>query len=129
MQRQTAQRRAIRQCIEEAGRPLSPAEVHAAAAEAVPRLGLATVYRTLAAMREEGLLEAVHLPGEPPRYEISGKPHHHHFHCRRCDRVFELEGCPGDLKKLAPPDFKVESHDVLLYGLCPGCKGSDGVSS
>jgi Fur family ferric uptake transcriptional regulator len=121
MQRQTTQRRAIRQCIEDADRPLSPAEVHAAAAGKVPKLGLATVYRALAAMKEEGQLAVVSLPGEAPRYELAGKPHHHHFHCRQCDRVYELNGCPGDLKRLAPEKFVVESHEVVLYGLCPGC--------
>ena len=34
------------------------------------------------------------------RYEMT-KPHHHHFKCRTCDGVFEIAGCPGDLKKLA----------------------------
>lgn len=121
MQRQTNQRRAIRECIEDAGRPLSPAEVHSAAGAKVPKLGLATVYRALASMKEEGLLDVVSLPGEAPRYELAGKPHHHHFHCRHCDRVFELQGCPGDLKRLAPANFVVESHEVVLYGLCPSC--------
>ena len=46
MERETRQRRAIRHVIEEAGRPLSPHEV-LKGAQVYPRLGIATVYRTL----------------------------------------------------------------------------------
>lgn len=121
MERDTAQRRAIRQVLEEAGRPLSPAEVHEAAQTEIPKLGQATVYRTLKALLEEEWIVAVQLPGEAPRYELAGKHHHHHFHCRNCQRVFEVEGCPGNLNGLVPSGFSLESHEVVLYGLCDSC--------
>ena len=86
-----------------------------------PGLGIATVYRTLKALVEEGALTQVELPGEPPRYETHGKRHHHHFHCRACDRVYELEGCPEGLRSLTPAGFSLESHEVVLYGRCAAC--------
>lgn len=121
MKRDTQQRRAIRRVIEEAGRPLGPREVLAASQAHCPGLGIATVYRTLKALVEEGALTQVELPGEPPRYEGTGKRHHHHFHCRACDRVYELEGCPEGLRHLTPPGFALESHELVLYGRCAGC--------
>lgn len=121
MKRDTQQRRAIRQAIEESGRPLSPREVLDAARSHRPGLGIATVYRTLKALVEEGALAQVELPGEPPRYEAMGKQHHHHFHCRTCDRVYELEGCPEGLRGLTPAGFSLESHEVVLYGRCAAC--------
>jgi Fur family ferric uptake transcriptional regulator len=63
----------------------------------------------------------VELPGESPRYERSGIGHHHHFRCRSCARVFEIHGCPGDLRELTPEGFRLESHDVTLYGQCARC--------
>ena len=90
MERDTRQRRAIRRVLETSGRPLSPKEVLAGAHRSVPGLGIATVYRNLKALVEEGLLVAVALPGEAARYEPAGKDHHHHFRCRRCDRLFEV---------------------------------------
>lgn len=119
--RDTQQRRAIRRVIEESGRPLGPREVLDAAQAHCPGLGIATVYRTLKTLVEEAELTQVELPGEPPRYETTGKHHHHHFHCRACDRVFELEGCPEGLRRLTPPGFSLESHELVLYGRCPGC--------
>jgi Fur family ferric uptake transcriptional regulator len=35
--------------------------------------------------------------------------------------VFEIHGCPGDLRELTPEGFRLESHDVTLYGQCAQC--------
>jgi Fur family ferric uptake transcriptional regulator len=121
MERETQQRRAIRAIFEEAGRPLGPREVLEAAQSRSPGLGMATVYRTLKSGVEGGWLQQVDLPGEAPRYETQGKQHHHHFHCRTCDRVFEIEGCPEGLRHLTPPGFSLEEHEVVLYGRCAEC--------
>ncbi|HYU33631.1 MAG TPA: transcriptional repressor [Thermoanaerobaculia bacterium] len=120
-ERDTQQRRAIRSAIERADRPLSPREVLDQAEPQSPGLGIATVYRTLKSGVEGGWLQAVELPGEAPRYEPTGKEHHHHFHCRSCDRVYEIEGCPDDLRHLTPPGFALEAHEIVLYGRCAEC--------
>jgi Fur family transcriptional regulator, ferric uptake regulator len=121
MQRETRQRKAIRAAFEEAGHPLSPKELLDAAQDRVKGLGIATVYRNIRALQDDGWLEAVELPGEPARYERAGKGHHHHFHCRECDRVYEVPGCPGNLKDVTPPGFTLEAHEFVLYGLCDLC--------
>lgn len=122
MRRRTQQREAIRDALRHAGRPLSADEVLRSAQRTVPGLGIATVYRNLKALVEAGWLREVELPGTGPgRFEVAGKGHHHHFHCRRCDRVFEVEDCPGDVQDLAPAGFRADSHEIILYGLCAGC--------
>ena len=121
MERNTRQRSAIRDVIAQADRPLLPQEVLDEAQRHSPGLGMATVYRNLKALVEEGELQAVNLPGENPRFELTGHQHHHHFQCRKCERVFDVHACPGDLTKLAPPGFTVEDHDLTLYGLCSDC--------
>ncbi|MFP4171386.1 MAG: Fur family transcriptional regulator [Candidatus Hydrogenedentota bacterium] len=122
MLRSTHQRRAIYRVLEETDRPLSPQEVLEQARREVPNLGIATVYRTVKALTEGGDLTAVQLPGEAPRYELAGKHHHHHFRCLKCNRVFEIEGCPGGLAALLPDGFVLEGHDVVLYGRCNECR-------
>jgi len=121
MERNTRQRDAIRQVFEDTPRPLGPTEVLEYGRSHVSKLGIATVYRTINSLVESGWLVPVELPGEPPRYERSGSAHHHHFRCRLCSRVFEIHGCPGDLQHLAPDGFRLESHEVVLYGLCNKC--------
>ena len=122
MERHTRQRAAIREAIVAAARPLLPQEVLQAAQQQVPGLGIATVYRNLKGLVEEGELRAVHLPGENPRFEATGHAHHHHFQCLSCQRVYDVHACPGDLGRLAPPGFSVESHDLTLYGRCGDCR-------
>lgn len=121
MRRETRQRRAIRNALEAAGHPLSPTEILEAAKARAEGLGIATVYRNLKYLMGEGWIDSVELPGEAPRYEISGKDHHHHFLCRECDRVYEVEGCPGGVRSVTPDGFRLENHDLVLYGLCETC--------
>lgn len=121
MERNTRQRTAIRDAIAQAGRPLLPQEVLDAAQAGAPGLSIATVYRNLRALLDEGELRPVVLPGENPRYEPVHAGHHHHFQCRQCQRVFEVDACPGNLAHLAPPGFTVEDHDLTLYGRCRDC--------
>ena len=123
LQRNTRQLRAIRQTIEEAGRPLSIEELHALSNEATESVGLRTVYRTVRRMLEEGEIARVPVPGKSDRYELASiaAVHHHHFHCTACDRYFDIHGCPGGLNKLVPEGFKLEDHDLTLTGLCASC--------
>lgn len=122
MERTTRQRSSIRRALEAAGRPLLPAEILDAAQQEVPALGLATVYRNLKQLMQAGEIQTVELPGEPPRYEMAHHGHHHHFRCTACDRVFDIHDCPGDMQRLAPRGFKVDSHDLTLYGRCGDCR-------
>jgi Fur family transcriptional regulator, ferric uptake regulator len=122
MIRKTRQRAAIREALESTGRPMSPEEVLAAAQKQVNGLGIATVYRNLKSLVEEGWLVTVELPGQSARYELAGKDHHHHFHCEKCGRVFELHGCVERLAELVPAGFKMTGHDLLLYGQCRACR-------
>ena len=122
MERATRQNTAIREAIEAAGRPLSPTEVLDEARRHVAALGLATVYRNLKALVDEGAIQVVTLPGEVARYELAQRGHHHHFRCDACQRVFDVHRCPGDLAGLAPPGFAVARHEITLYGLCSDCR-------
>lgn len=122
--RKTRQRDALREVFERAERPLSIAELLERASKSVDGLGVATVYRAVGALLDEGWIEAVAIAGEAARYERSDKAHHHHFQCEKCDRVFDIAGCMDNLRKLVPPKFRIRTHDVTLYGLCASCAGS-----
>lgn len=119
--RTTRQKEAIKAVLAERRGPLLPDEILNLAITSVPTLGIATVYRSLKTLQEEGLVRCVEIPGQPPRYESSGKGHHHHFHCRECLNVYDLDRCVEGLKKLAPPGFRVSDHEIILYGVCKTC--------
>jgi len=121
--RRTKQRDTILAEIRAAGGPLSVGEIHERASREVPRLGIATVYRAIKALREEGEVAVVELPGEEPRYEPVGRGHHHHFRCRSCGKTFDLGVCPLGVPSgtTLPGGYRVEDHHITLYGRCAGC--------
>jgi Fur family ferric uptake transcriptional regulator len=97
-------------------------ELYDAARGTEPRLGLATVYRTVELLRRAGSLRP--LPGgERPAYVRCRPGHHHHLVCLTCGGVEETELCA------APPvaevkrrhGFAAEAHEVDIYGTCARC--------
>ncbi|MCA9521327.1 MAG: transcriptional repressor [Myxococcales bacterium] len=120
--RRTRQRDAIRDVFHREHRPLRAEEVCALAKQVVPGIGLATVYRALKQLVERGELTEVRVPElDNVLYESADKGHHHHFCCRRCERILDFDGCAMKTGPLAPPGFVVESHEVYLYGVCADC--------
>jgi Fur family ferric uptake transcriptional regulator len=123
--RLTRQREVVLGVLEDnPGIPLSPADVHRAAAGKQPEVGLTTVYRTLELFSDLGIAQRVHLHGDSQYYELNSGGHHHHLVCVACGKVRVFEGCnvgelETDIRDRA--DFLVTSHCLSLFGYCPGC--------
>ena len=124
MPRRTDQGEILRGTLREASRPLTPAEIHAQASKALPSLGLATTYRHVRKLTEEGLLVGVDYPGQPTRYAWADGQQKIHFGCRACEKLFAVaedidfeEPAPPEL----PPGFQVNGGEWILYGICPEC--------
>ena len=120
--RQTKQKQAIRASFVATDRPLSPDEVLALAKKHVAGMSIATVYRNIGSLVEDGWLTTVELPGTSARYEVAGKKHHHHFQCKDCEKVYELSGCGLALKPDLPKGFRMTGHELFLYGVCAECR-------
>ena len=92
---------------------------------AVESLNQATVYRNVKLLLENGWLKQVCHPSLGTLYgqygSGAGKGHHHHFHCRVCNRVYDLPGCALNEREAAPSGFLVEDHECFLFGVCPDC--------
>ena len=89
------------------------------------RLGLATVYRTLGLLSDEGLIDALsHRPGELC-YRLCGEGHHHHLVCSGCHQVIELEECELEpwLERISEAHgFVTTGHRLEVAGLCGDCR-------
>lgn len=120
MDRSVPHREGVLGAIQHARRPLSVDEIRAELAAS--GIGTATVYRILNRAVTAGELRRVELPGAPARFEPADLPHHHHFECDSCRRVFDVPGCAHGLASLTPKGFEVESHEIILRGQCPECK-------
>lgn len=125
-QRQTRQRSAIQNAIEDAPGPVGVRQLLEEAQKVLPGLGIATVYRTVKLLQEQGEIHPVQIDGET-LYESARLGHHHHFSCRVCGQVYDLNHCPLKLSGNEPAlrGYQIESHQVTLYGVCSGCSQHD----
>ena len=127
--RATSQRRAIYSVFADAASAdaanahLSAEEVFERARLQLPELSRATVYNALGELAEAGLLGLVEGPG-PRRFDANVTPHHH-FRCRLCHELHDVELGDVDVT-LRERGFQVEGSHVLLEGLCPRCAAGAG---
>ncbi len=92
----------------------------------LPKVGRATVYRTLEQLEELELVHRVDVGGETTAYERNDPTgHHHHMVCLRCGRLvpFSDQALERAIHGVAGrAEFEVTAHDVLLRGVCPRCQ-------
>jgi Fur family ferric uptake transcriptional regulator len=121
----TAQRLAVLAALEREPNDATAQQIHADLASRGARIGLATVYRTLALLTERGVVDALtHSPTETC-YRLCGEEHHHHLVCSRCHRVVELPDCELGVwldRVSASHGFVTTSHRLEVTGLCSSCR-------
>ncbi len=117
----TRQKQVLGAVFETAKGPLTASQVCEAARKELPSVGIATVYRAIRQFVAEGRVRAVELPGAAPHYESAAGDHHHFFLCQQCKKLFDLAGCRGGFNSLAPRGFRVQHHEIVLYGECASC--------
>jgi Fur family transcriptional regulator, ferric uptake regulator len=92
----------------------------------LPKVGRATVYRTLEQLEELELVHRVDVGGDTAAYERNDPSgHHHHLVCVRCGRLvpFSDRALERAIHAVAGRvEFEVSAHDVLLRGTCPRCQ-------
>ena len=89
------------------------------------RTGLATVYRTLALLSEQGVVDVLTHHGHEQCYRLCTDAHHHHLLCERCHRVIEVRECDlgSWVDEIASRHgFVATDHRIEISGLCPDCR-------
>ena len=122
--RPTRQRLAVLDVLAAERNDATAQEIHSVLAGRGERVGLATVYRTLAALSECGAVDALsHHPGETC-YRLCSEEHHHHLVCERCHRVVELVDCDLEswlAERARAHGFTISTHSVEATGVCADC--------
>lgn len=129
MQRMTRQRSAVTDALTGLGDFRSAQQLHELLREQGNGVGLATVYRTLQSLAEDGAVDVMRTPdGESVYRKCAQIGHHHHLVCRGCGRTVEIEG-PGVEQWAdqigAAQGFSAIQHTVELTGLCAECRSTD----
>jgi len=123
----TQARNAVLQVLGTASQHLRVTEVHRRARRIFPRIGLASVYRTMELLARLKLVRPVHMEHRHRHYARIDKVHGHHLVCDGCGLVVEFSDCRVDrlARSLAKrTGFLIDDHSIELYGRCPKCRGS-----
>ncbi|MBX3727813.1 MAG: transcriptional repressor [Candidatus Sumerlaeia bacterium] len=120
--RRTTQKQAVQQALEQAGQPMTPQQLCGQARQQVPGLGLATVYRLLRGLLDQGEARRVEIPGHPPMYELAPPGCTRHFVCQQCQRITTLPAPARSTAGNLPPGYALDAQQVILWGRCPECQ-------
>lgn len=98
-------------------------EVYTDVKNIFPNISLATVYRNLNMLSDDGVIrsiitkDAVHYDGH-----MSG---HRHVICNKCGKIFDIDvDVTDDILKKAGQSFdgEIENCKLIFYGICYDCK-------
>lgn len=127
----TSQRDDIARTFFASSRHLSIDELYQEVRKVSPRVGYATVYRTIKLLKECELAEEHHFADGQTRYENSDsdEDHHDHLICDNCGRIVEFndERLENLQEEIATSlGFVLASHRMELYGICRECREGAG---
>ena len=91
-----------------------------------PKIGLATVYRSMKVICDAGLARETDFGDGTKRFEHKYKHQHHdHLVCLKCGRIVEVMS--PEIEKLQESlarrhKFKAVRHRMQIFGICRTCK-------
>lgn len=121
--RYSPQRDTILQIVLQEKGHLTAEEIHQRAQKIIPKISLGTVYRNLGTLLELRAIAQMQGLNQLAYFEPYVGPHHH-FICRRCSRIQDLEAptvktCTGCISQKTP--LRIEEVWTTLFGLCSDC--------
>lgn len=89
-------------------------------------IGIATVYRIVNLLEEMHIINGILIDGKDSKvYELNLVSHHDHIVCVECGKIVEFYDAELEkIQELVAYDkgFTLESHNMILYGICPKCQ-------
>lgn len=94
----------------------------------LPRVSLATVYRNLEWLCQQGIVQKIEVGGRQKRFDGTAKLHYH-IRCIGCGRVDDVDMSPvetldHDLSEKS--GYTVMGHRLEFWGTCAACSRSGG---
>jgi Fur family transcriptional regulator, ferric uptake regulator len=123
--RMTRQRRLVYEILQSSAEHLDAESVFELAKRRDAKISLATVYRSLAWLKEARLIQEHRLGENHAHFETTAATPHYHFSCLRCGRVVEFEA--AEVREIARQlcareDLEVTDIHLHLSGLCSECR-------
>jgi len=90
-----------------------------------PALSKTTIYNALETLQKHGLVQNLTICGSEQRYDFKDDMHHH-FLCKNCGEILDIEiACPN-LDKMLEQGHKVEEVHGYFKGICKKCLKKKG---
>ena len=126
VQRNTRQRTEILSLLDDLDEFRSAQQLHDLLRANGSTTGLATVYRAVQTLAEQGEVDVLRSPeGESVYRRCARREHHHHLMCRYCGTAVEIDG-PGAESWAdqvgASHGFSDVAHTIELVGTCADCR-------
>ncbi len=120
----TPQRLAIYKVLYETTSHPTAEDIYTALRQTHPTMSLATVYKTLDALKKADLATELNIGDDSSRYDATIKSHPHMI-CLSCGKVLDLhtqslQAFKENVQK--ETDFDIVSEKVYFYGTCTDCK-------
>jgi len=122
--RVTRQRLLVADALSTVARQVTAQELYERLRRHDPRIGRATVFRTLETLVAAGVARRLEQDGHVYGYVACRPQHHHHLACDRCGRVEEIdEGYIAPVAERVSLDlgFTIDDARMDFYGRCSRC--------
>ena len=93
-----------------------------------PTFSRTTVYNSLHALVQAGLVQELAMDTEERRYDAD-LALHGHFHCRGCGGIADFPLDTSAVQGLIPDGFTVQNQGIYFSGLCPACRSAEPIKS
>jgi Fur family transcriptional regulator, ferric uptake regulator len=124
----TDSRRAVVELMLKRQGHFSASDIYEDTKREAPKVGRATVFRTLDLLSQMNMLERIHIGDGCHSYVICESHHHHHIICSSCGSSISFENCEleGFIKKLeSQTNFRIHGHWLEVFGECVTCQQLD----
>jgi len=99
-------------------------QIHERVARDFPTTSLATVYKTVALLKQLGEVLELGFADASSRYDGNRPFPHPHLVCTRCRKILDpdLEAFETLAREIAAETgFRIQAHRVDFFGICPDC--------
>ena len=123
----TKQRELVLKCLYSHQGHFTPEDIHRLIKEEYPdvNIGIATVYRTLTLLENEGIASSISFGTQGKKYELGLKAHHDHLICSQCGAIIEFydETIEKKQEEIAERfNFQMQDHTMKIIGICQKCQ-------
>ncbi|MDR3162831.1 MAG: transcriptional repressor [Helicobacteraceae bacterium] len=89
-----------------------------------PKIGIATIYRTLALLEIEKIITSISFGVDGKKYEFGIKEHHDHMICDKCRKMIEFTDDKIEERQSVIANnhnFIIKWHILQIHGVCEEC--------